>query len=175
MSAPRVSFVSLGCPKALVDSERIITRLRAEGYEIARKHDGADLVVVNTCGFLDSARDESLAAIGDAMKENGKVIVTGCMGATPELIREKHPNVLAITGPQAVLERMVDVLEVPRLGCHVEVGFCAIFGMELPIRLAVEKKEFLTSKGDTPGTGSLASWPRAPWRTSSGAGVAPPP
>jgi ribosomal protein S12 methylthiotransferase len=101
MSAPRVSFVSLGCPKALVDSERIITRLRAEGYEIARKHDGADLVVVNTCGFLDSARDESLAAIGEAMKENGKVIVTGCMGATPELIREKHPNVLAITGPQA--------------------------------------------------------------------------
>jgi len=101
MSAPRVSFVSLGCPKALVDSERIITRLRAEGYEIARKHDGADLVVVNTCGFLDSAREESLSAIGDAMKENGKVIVTGCMGATPELIREKHPNVLAITGPQA--------------------------------------------------------------------------
>ena len=80
-AAPRVSFVSLGCPKALVDSERIITRLRAEGYEIARKHDGADLVVVNTCGFLDSARDESLAAIGEAMKENGKVIVTGCMGA----------------------------------------------------------------------------------------------
>ena len=101
MNAPRVSFVSLGCPKALVDSERIITRLRAEGYEIARKHDGADLVVVNTCGFLDSARDESLDAIGTAMKENGKVIVTGCMGATPELIREKHPNVLAITGPQA--------------------------------------------------------------------------
>lgn len=101
MSAPRVSFVSLGCPKALVDSERIITRLRAEGYEIARKHDGADVVVVNTCGFLDSARDESLEAIGLAMKENGKVIVTGCMGATPELIRQKHPNVLAITGPQA--------------------------------------------------------------------------
>ena len=101
MSAPRVSFVSLGCPKALVDSERIITSLRSEGYEIARKHDGADLVIVNTCGFLDSARDESLQAIGDAMKENGKVIVTGCMGATPELIREKHPNVLAITGPQA--------------------------------------------------------------------------
>jgi ribosomal protein S12 methylthiotransferase len=101
MSAPRVSFVSLGCPKALVDSERIITRLRAEGYEISRKHDGADVVVVNTCGFLDSARDESLDAIGQAMKENGKVIVTGCMGATPELIRQKHPNVLAITGPQA--------------------------------------------------------------------------
>jgi ribosomal protein S12 methylthiotransferase len=111
MSAPRVSFVSLGCPKALVDSERIITRLRAEGYEIARKHDGADLVVVNTCGFLDSARDESLEAIGLAMKENGKVIVTGCMGATPELIRQKHPNVLAITGPQAYESVMTAVHE----------------------------------------------------------------
>ena len=101
MNAPRVSFVSLGCPKALVDSERIITRLRAEGYEIARKHDGADLVVVNTCGFLDSARDESLDAIGLAMSENGKVIVTGCLGAEPDVIRQRHPNVLAITGPQA--------------------------------------------------------------------------
>ncbi|MBD0416276.1 30S ribosomal protein S12 methylthiotransferase RimO [Oryzicola mucosus] len=110
-AAPRVSFVSLGCPKALVDSERIITRLRAEGYEIARKHDGADLVVVNTCGFLDSARDESLNAIGQAMSENGKVIVTGCMGATPELIREKHPNVLAITGPQAYESVMAAVHE----------------------------------------------------------------
>ncbi len=100
-AAPRVSFVSLGCPKALVDSERIITRLRAEGYEIARKHDGADLVVVNTCGFLDSARDESLQAIGAALAENGKVIVTGCLGAEPAVIREKHPDVLAITGPQA--------------------------------------------------------------------------
>ncbi len=101
MSAPRVSFVSLGCPKALVDSERIVTRLRAEGYEIARKHDGADLVIVNTCGFLDSARDESLDAIGAAMRENGKVIVTGCLGAEPDVIRERHPGVLAITGPQA--------------------------------------------------------------------------
>ena len=110
-AAPRVSFVSLGCPKALVDSERIITRLRAEGYEIARKHDGADLVVVNTCGFLDSARDESLEAIGAAMRENGKVIVTGCMGATPELIREKHPNVFAITGPQAYENVMAAVHE----------------------------------------------------------------
>ena len=111
MNAPRVSFVSLGCPKALVDSERILTRLRAEGYEIARKHDGADLVVVNTCGFLDSARDESLAAIGEAMAENGRVIVTGCMGATPDLIREKHPNVLAITGPQAYESVMAAVHE----------------------------------------------------------------
>jgi len=111
MNAPRISFVSLGCPKALVDSERILTQLRAEGYEISRKHDGADLVVVNTCGFLDSARDESLSAIGTALKENGKVIVTGCMGATPELIRDRHPNVLAITGPQAYESVMAAVHE----------------------------------------------------------------
>lgn len=110
-AAPRVSFVSLGCPKALVDSERIITRLRAEGYEIARKHDGADLVVVNTCGFIDSARDESLNAIGSALNENGKVIVTGCLGAEPDVIREKHPNVLAITGPQAYESVMAAVHE----------------------------------------------------------------
>ena len=98
--APRISFVSLGCPKALVDSERIITRLRAEGYELAREHTGSDLVLVNTCGFLDSAQEESLAAIGDALAANGKVIVTGCMGAEPEKITERYPNVLAITGPQ---------------------------------------------------------------------------
>ena len=99
-AAPRISFVSLGCPKALVDSERIITRLRAEGYELARGHDGADVTIVNTCGFLDSAQAESLAAIGEAMAENGKVIVTGCMGAEPEKISAQYPNVLAITGPQ---------------------------------------------------------------------------
>src|SRR5579864_7024455 len=99
-AAPKVSFVSLGCPKALVDSERIITRLRAEGYELARKHYGADLVIVNTCGFLDSAKQESLAAIGKAMAENGKVIVTGCMGAEPEQIEQSYPGVLSITGPQ---------------------------------------------------------------------------
>ncbi|MBE0689392.1 MAG: 30S ribosomal protein S12 methylthiotransferase RimO, partial [Anaerolineae bacterium] len=99
-SAPKISFVSLGCPKALVDSERIITRLRAEGYELARKHDGADIVIVNTCGFLDSAKQESLGAIGEAMAENGKVIVTGCMGAEPEQIEKEYPNVLSITGPQ---------------------------------------------------------------------------
>ncbi|PDT77100.1 30S ribosomal protein S12 methylthiotransferase RimO [Bradyrhizobium sp. C9] len=98
--APHISFVSLGCPKALVDSERIITRLRAEGYELARKHDGADIVIVNTCGFLDSAKQESLAAIGEAMAENGKVIVTGCMGAEPEQIESAYPGVLSITGPQ---------------------------------------------------------------------------
>jgi ribosomal protein S12 methylthiotransferase len=96
----RISFVSLGCPKALVDSERIITRLRAEGYELARDHADADLAIVNTCGFLDSAQAESLAAIGEALTENGKVIVTGCMGAEPEKITAVHPSVLAVTGPQ---------------------------------------------------------------------------
>jgi ribosomal protein S12 methylthiotransferase len=100
-AVPRISFVSLGCPKALVDSERILTRLRAEGYELARTHAGADAVIVNTCGFLDSAKAESLAAIGKAMNENGRVIVTGCMGAKPEAIREAFPNVAAVTGPQA--------------------------------------------------------------------------
>ncbi len=99
-AAPKVSFVSLGCPKALVDSERIITRLRAEGYELSRQHQGSDLVIVNTCGFLDSAKAESLGAIGAALKENGKVIVTGCMGAEPESITAAYPDVLAITGPQ---------------------------------------------------------------------------
>jgi ribosomal protein S12 methylthiotransferase len=99
-AAPKVSFVSLGCPKALVDSERIITRLRAEGYELTRQHQGSDLVIVNTCGFLESAQAESLDAIGTALAENGKVIVTGCMGAEPEKITERFPNVLAITGPQ---------------------------------------------------------------------------
>jgi ribosomal protein S12 methylthiotransferase len=99
-TAAKISFVSLGCPKALVDSERIITRLRAEGYELSRRHEGADLVIVNTCGFLDSAQTESLDAIGEALAENGRVIVTGCMGAEPEKIRSRYPDVLAITGPQ---------------------------------------------------------------------------
>ena len=94
-AAPKVSFVSLGCPKALVDSERIVTRLRAEGYELSRDHKGSDLVIVNTCGFLDSAKAELLAAIGNALKENGKVIVTGCMGAEPDSISSAYPDVLA--------------------------------------------------------------------------------
>jgi ribosomal protein S12 methylthiotransferase len=98
--APVISFVSLGCPKALVDSERILTQLRSEGYEVARRHEGADVVVVNTCGFLDSAKAESLDAIGTALKENGRVIVTGCMGAEPEQIRDRFPGVLSITGPR---------------------------------------------------------------------------
>ena len=93
-----MSFVSLGCPKALVDSERIITRLRAEGYALSREHKGADLVIVNTCGFLDSAKEESLEAIGEAIAENGRVIVTGCMGKEAEVIRARFPQVLAVTG-----------------------------------------------------------------------------
>ena len=97
--APKVGFVSLGCPKALVDSERIITKLRAEGYQVAPDYAGADVVVVNTCGFLDSAKQESLDAIGEAIAENGRVIVTGCMGVEEGRIREVHPGVLAVTGP----------------------------------------------------------------------------
>jgi ribosomal protein S12 methylthiotransferase len=98
---PKVGFVSLGCPKALVDSERIITQLRAEGYQVAPSYDSADVVVVNTCGFIDSAVDESLDAIGEALEQNGKVIVTGCLGARPERILERHPKVLKVTGPHA--------------------------------------------------------------------------
>jgi ribosomal protein S12 methylthiotransferase len=110
--SPRISFVSLGCPKALVDSERILTQLRAEGYELSRSHADADAVIVNTCGFLDSAKAESLHAIGAAMNENGRVIVTGCMGAEPEAIREAFPSVSAITGPQAFESVMAAVHDV---------------------------------------------------------------
>ncbi len=107
--APKVSFVSLGCPKALVDSERIVTRLRAEGYELSREYAGSDVVIVNTCGFLDSAKAELLGAIGSALKDNGKVIVTGCMGAEPESITQAFPQVLAVTGPQQY-ESVVDAV-----------------------------------------------------------------
>jgi ribosomal protein S12 methylthiotransferase len=98
-AVPTVGFVSLGCPKALVDSERILTQLRAEGYATAPSYAGADLVIVNTCGFIDAAVDESLEAIGEALAENGRVIVTGCLGAQRNVVREAHPGVLAVTGP----------------------------------------------------------------------------
>ncbi len=101
---PKVGFVSLGCPKALVDSEQILTKLRAEGYLISPSYEGADLVIVNTCGFIDAAVEESLDAIGEALTENGKVIVTGCLGAREGLVRSAHPQVLAITGPHAADE-----------------------------------------------------------------------
>ena len=109
IGSPRIGFVSLGCPKALVDSERIITKLRAEGYELSASYEGADAVVVNTCGFLNSAKEKSLAAIGEALAENGKVIVTGCLGVESDRILAAYPGVLAITGPQqyeAVVEHV---------------------------------------------------------------------
>ena len=112
---PRVGMVSLGCPKALVDSERILTQLRAEGYDIAPSYDGADLVVVNTCGFIDAAVNESLDAIGEAIAANGRVVVTGCLGKRADLIREAHPQVLAVTGAHAYDEVMAAVhAELPR-------------------------------------------------------------
>ncbi|WP_091877546.1 30S ribosomal protein S12 methylthiotransferase RimO [Massilia yuzhufengensis] len=120
VAAPKVGFVSLGCPKALVDSEQILTQLRAEGYQTANSYDGADLVIVNTCGFIDAAVQESLDAIGEALAENGKVIVTGCLGAKKDaagddIITKVHPKVLAVTGPHAVTEVMESVhLHLPR-------------------------------------------------------------
>jgi ribosomal protein S12 methylthiotransferase len=110
-SAPKIGFVSLGCPKALVDSEQILTQLRAEGYETSSTYEDADLVVINTCGFIDSAVEESLDAIGEALAENGRVIVTGCLGAKEggDVIRQAHPQVLAVTGPQALPEVMAAV------------------------------------------------------------------
>jgi len=105
-AAPKVGFVSLGCPKALVDSERILTQLRAEGYLVAPTYEGADLVVVNTCGFIDAAVEESLDAIGEALAENGRVIVTGCLGAKGNIVKQTHPRVLAVTGPHATDEVM---------------------------------------------------------------------
>jgi ribosomal protein S12 methylthiotransferase len=107
--AGRVGFVSLGCPKALVDSERILTQLKIEGYETSSRYADADVVVINTCGFIDSAIDESLDAIGEAMAENGRVIVTGCLGARSELIRDRFPGVLSVTGP-AAYEAVVDAV-----------------------------------------------------------------
>jgi len=109
--APQVGFVSLGCPKALVDSENILTRLRSEGYAIAPSYAGADLVIVNTCGFIDAAVEESLDAIGEALAENGRVIVTGCLGAKGDIVRNTHPQVLAVTGPHAAAEVMQVVHE----------------------------------------------------------------
>ena len=116
-TAPKIGIVSLGCPKALVDSERILSKLRAEGYELSGEYAGADLVVVNTCGFLDTAKAESLDAIGEAMQENGRVIVTGCLGVEEDVIRETHPGVLAVTGPhqyEQVVGAVHDALPPPQ-------------------------------------------------------------
>ena len=102
----KVGFVSLGCPKATVDSERILTELRVQGYQMSHDYGDADLVIVNTCGFIDAAVEESLEAIGEAMDENGKVIVTGCLGAKGDVVSQNYPNVLAVTGPHATDEVM---------------------------------------------------------------------
>ena len=110
-STPTVGFVSLGCPKASADAELILTRLRAEGYEISPSYDDSDLVIVNTCGFIDAAVEESLDAIGEALNENGKVIVTGCLGAKSGVVESAHPSVLAITGPHASEEVLQHVHE----------------------------------------------------------------
>ena len=121
--AKRVGMVSLGCPKALVDSERILTRLRADGYAMSPDYDGADVVLVNTCGFLDSAKEESLAAIGEAIAENGRVIVTGCMGDEAEAIRAAHPQVLAVTGAHQY-EQVVEAVHThapPSQGPYVDL------------------------------------------------------
>ena len=116
MASGKIGFVSLGCPKALVDSERILTQLRAEGYDTADSYEGADLVVVNTCGFIDEAVDESLGVIGEAMEQNGRVVVTGCLGARPETISGAHPGVLSISGPhnyEAVMQAIHQHLPPP--------------------------------------------------------------
>jgi ribosomal protein S12 methylthiotransferase len=161
-AVPKIGFVSLGCPKALVDSERIITKLRAEGYDLAPSYEGADAVVVNTCGFLNSAKEESLAAIGEALAENGCVIVTGCLGVEADRIRERYPDVLAVTGPhqyEAVVEevhkavppphhRFVDLVPpqgirlTPRHyaylkiseGCNNACSFCIIPSLRGPLK-----------------------------------------
>lgn len=160
-AAPKVGFVSLGCAKALVDSERIITRLRAEGYDIAPSYDGADVVVVNTCGFLDSAKAESLDAIGEAMAENGRVVVTGCFGVEDKRIRAAFPDVLAVTGPhqyEAVMAAIREAAPAPHApfldlvppagihltpahyaylkiseGCHNRCSFCIIPAIRGPL------------------------------------------
>src|SRR6195952_6084675 len=122
-SPPKVGMVSLGCPKALVDSERILTKLRSDGYELSAGYEEADVVLVNTCGFLDSAKEESLAAIGEAIAENGRVIVTGCMGREADVIRARFPNVLAVTGAhqyQAVVEAVHEAAP-PSRGPYVDL------------------------------------------------------
>src|SRR5688572_17031086 len=120
-TSKKVGFVSLGCPKALVDSERILTQLRLEGYDIVSTYEGADVVVVNTCGFIDSAKQESLDTIGEAISKNGRVIVTGCMGKNAEEITRVHPGVLSVTGPHAyeeVVSAVHEVIPKPIISSH---------------------------------------------------------
>jgi ribosomal protein S12 methylthiotransferase len=133
-STPRIGFVSLGCPKNLVDSERILTQLRAEGYALSPSYEGADLVVVNTCGFIDAAVEESLDAIGEALNENGRVVVTGCLGVREEEVREAHPGVLAVTGPHAYEEVMAAVHKHAPPPRHPYSGDLPVEGIKLTPR-----------------------------------------
>jgi ribosomal protein S12 methylthiotransferase len=132
--APRVGLVSLGCPKALVDSERIMTKLRSDGYDMSADYAGADVVLVNTCGFLDSAKAESLEAIGEAIAENGRVVVTGCMGKEAEVIRERFPQVLAVTGPQQYEEVVGAVHDAAPPGASPFVDLVPEAGLKLTPR-----------------------------------------
>jgi len=131
---PRVGFVSLGCPKALVDSERILTQLKTEGYEMSASYDNADVVVVNTCGFIDSAVEESLDAIGEALEENGKVIVTGCLGAESDKVLAAHPDVLAVSGPHAYEEVMTAVRKQVKPAHDPVLDLVPPHGIKLPPR-----------------------------------------
>ena len=131
---PRVGLVSLGCPKALVDSERIITKLRADGYQMSPDYAGADVVLVNTCGFLDSAKEESLEAIGEAIAENGRVVVTGCMGKEADVIRERFPDVLAVTGPQQYEEVVGAVHDAAPVPPHAFLNLVPDAGLKLTPR-----------------------------------------
>jgi ribosomal protein S12 methylthiotransferase len=133
-SPPKVGMVSLGCPKALVDSERILTKLRSDGYQLAPDYDGADVVLVNTCGFLDSAKEESLAAIGEAISENGRVIVTGCMGKEAEVIRARFPDVLAVTGPAQYEQVVGAVHEAAPMPPHAFLNLVPEAGLKLTPR-----------------------------------------
>ena len=131
---PRVGLVSLGCPKALVDSERIITKLRADGYQMSPDYAGADVVLVNTCGFLDSAKEESLEAIGEAIAENGRVVVTGCMGKEADVIRKRFPDVLAVTGPQQYEEVVGAVHDAAPMPPHAFLNLVPDAGLKLTPR-----------------------------------------
>src|SRR6266480_1141270 len=184
--APRVGFVSLGCPKALVDSERILTQLRAEGYEVAPTYEAADVVVVNTCGFIDAAVDESLDAIGEALEHNGRVIVTGCLGARPERIHEhlppRHEPFFDLLPPQGVrlTPRHYAYLKIAE-GCNNKCSFCIIPTMrgrlasrridevlrEAERLVASGVKELLVISQDTSAYGADLRYASGAWRGAS--------
>jgi ribosomal protein S12 methylthiotransferase len=161
---PRIGFVSLGCPKALVDSERILTQLKVEGYDVVGSYEDADLVVVNTCGFIDEAVEESLQAIGEAIAENGKVVVTGCLGVKADLIRSRYPEVLAVTGPQRY-EEVVEAVHAhlpPRSDPFVDL--LPPQGIKLTPRHYAYLKELLVISQDTSAYGVDLRYASELWR-----------